>query len=135
MLLLRLQTQQMSCLQTQQMSCLQTQQISCLQTQQNFRLQTQEDFGGWQGVEVGIWVLTNMPPQAKPTSVLTHFQGVYWGIFEVGLAQRGHKKYLGVEGLAGHPKDGSENDEIVIEICRGGFYGGFSERRGSYALN
>ena len=38
-------------------------------------------------------------------------------------------------GLAGHPKNGSQNHEIVIEIGRGGFYGGFSEEKGSYTLN
>ena len=89
----------------------------------DFSLQTQQFFCGWQGVEVGIWVLTNMPPEAKPTSVWAQFHDASGPFFGSVWTKGAIKKYLGWRarpGLAGHPKNGSQNREIVIEIGRGG---------------
>ena len=68
-----------------------------------------------------------MPPQAKPTSVLAQFQDASGPFFGSVCPKGAIKKYLGWRGwagLAGHPKNGSEKREIVMEICRGGVLGG-----------
>ena len=79
-----------------------------------------------------------MPPQAKPTSVLAQFQDASGPFFE-SVCPKGAIKNIGGwrarPGLAGHSKNESQNNELVLEICRGGVYGGFSEQKGSYTLN
>ena len=67
--------------------------------------------------------MTNMPPQAKPTSVLAQFQDASGPFFGSVWSKGAIKKDLGWRarpGLAGHPRNGSPNHEIVIEIGRGG---------------
>ena len=79
-----------------------------------------------------------MPPQAKPTSVLAQFQDAS-GPFFGSVCPKGAIKNIwgwrAQPGLAGHPKNGSPNHEIVIEMCRGGVLRGFSEQKVAYTLN
>ena len=82
--------------------------------------------------------MTNMPSQAKPTSVLAQFQdasGPFFGSVCPKGAIKNIWEWIARPGLARHPKNGSQNHEIVIEIGRGGVLRGGSERKVAYAIN